>query len=58
MLVQYPDLEPLLDEMLPKKSPLIVAKWWVAELAIFFFYIISSIKLMKLYNNWQFRKLQ
>jgi hypothetical protein len=24
---QYPDLEPLLDEMLPKKSPLIVAKW-------------------------------
>lgn len=35
VLVQYPDLEPLLDEMLPKKSPLIVAKWWVTNLAFF-----------------------
>ncbi len=25
--VQYPDLEPLLEDMLPKKAPLIVAKW-------------------------------
>lgn len=41
MLVQYPDLEPLLDEMLPKKSPLIVAKWWVAELAFPVLFLIS-----------------
>jgi hypothetical protein len=24
---EYPDLEPLLEDMLPKKAPLIVAKW-------------------------------
>lgn len=27
LLVQYPGLEPVLDDLLPKKSPLIVAKW-------------------------------
>jgi hypothetical protein len=26
--MQYPDLEPLLEDMLPKKAPLIVAKWY------------------------------
>jgi hypothetical protein len=25
---EYPDLEPLLEDMLPKKAPLIVAKWY------------------------------
>lgn len=29
LLVQYPGLEPVLDDLLPKKSPLIVAKWFV-----------------------------
>ncbi len=28
-LLQYPGLEPLLDDLLPKKSPMIVVKWWV-----------------------------
>lgn len=29
LLVQYPGLEPVLDDLLPKKAPLIVAKWFV-----------------------------
>lgn len=28
-LFQYPGLEPVLDDLLPKKSPLIVAKWFI-----------------------------
>lgn len=31
-VLQYPGLEPLLDDLLPKKSPLIVAKWSVYSL--------------------------
>ena len=27
--LQYPGLEPVLDDILPKKSPLIVVKWFV-----------------------------
>ena len=27
--LQYPGLEPVLDELLPKKSALVVAKWFV-----------------------------
>nr|GMD46908.1 malignant T-cell-amplified sequence 1 homolog [Ipomoea batatas] len=26
---EYPGLEPVLDDLLPKKSPLIVAKWFI-----------------------------
>lgn len=34
-LLQYPGLEPVLDDLLPKKSPLIVAKWFVICLRYF-----------------------
>lgn len=27
LLLQYPGLEPVLDDLLPKKAPLIVTKW-------------------------------
>lgn len=33
-LLQYPGLEPVLDDLLPKKSPLIVAKWFVILLLL------------------------
>lgn len=33
--LQYPGLEPVLDELLPKKSALVVAKWFVILLVLF-----------------------
>ena len=30
VVLQYPGLEPVLDDLLPKKAPLIVAKWLVS----------------------------
>ena len=32
--MQYPGLEPVLDDLLPKKVPLIVVKWFVALLLL------------------------
>lgn len=40
-LVQYPGLEPVLDDLLPKKVPLIVTKWSVDLL----FLVLSQITL-------------
>lgn len=32
--MQYPGLEPVLDDLLPKKAPLIVVKWSVSPLLL------------------------
>ena len=29
ILEQYPQLEPIIEELMPKKEPMIVAKWYV-----------------------------
>lgn len=29
VLEQYPAIEPYLEELLPKKAPMVVAKWYV-----------------------------
>jgi malignant T-cell-amplified sequence len=29
ILEQYPDVDPYLEELLPKKAPMVVAKWCV-----------------------------
>lgn len=42
LLVQYPGLEPVLDDLLPKKSPLIVAKWFVTFFLLFLWLIIHQ----------------
>lgn len=35
--MQYPLLEPVLEDLLPKKSPLIVAKWLISAISMQFF---------------------
>ena len=51
ILLQYPGLEPLLDDLLPKKSPMIVVKWLVVYLSgstcliIVYLYVCSSLSM-------------
>jgi hypothetical protein len=54
--LQYPSLEPLLDDLLPKKSPMIVVKWLVVFLScsaclltIHYVFLVHNIAYLKLY---------